>query len=128
MRGRSDGATALAKARGAWGTIPDWVEALAAACDARSQSAVAQRVGYSAATLSYVLGNKYQGDGRAVERAVRQALMRAELTCPVLGPIDGAACVAHQRLPFSPHNPQRVALYRTCRACPHSSLPQTEES
>ena len=120
--------SAAAKVRAGWGERrPDWIDALAAACDAASQARVAPRLGYSAATLSYVLAGSYKGDVAAVERRVRDTLMRRTVTCPVQGAIGGDDCVRNQSLPYSCHNPQRVALYRACRSgCPHSRL--TEET
>jgi DNA transposition AAA+ family ATPase len=62
----------LGKASAAWhGAAPDWIVALAEACAKSSQSAVAKKVGYSAPTISAVLGNSYRGDMNRVETMVR---------------------------------------------------------
>lgn len=116
--------TALARAKAAWGeAIPDWVTALAEACDRESQNAVAKRLDYSAAAVSTVIGNKYGGALTAVEQAVRGALMSATVACPVMGELPADACNSHQRAPWAPHNPQRIKFYRACRSgCPHSRL------
>jgi hypothetical protein len=113
---------ALDRARAAWGAdVPAWVEALARACDGSSQSRVAKRIGYSAATLSYVLNFRYSGDLGAVEQAVKGALMAETVNCPVVGELASDACLGHQKAPWAPHNPQRIAFFRACRAgCPHS--------
>ena len=103
---------------------PDWIEALAAACERESQSRVALRIGYSPATVSQVLHGKYRGDVGAVEQAVRGALMEQSVLCPGLRreiPMD--RCIAAQRAPYSSSNHMRVTLYRACRSgCAHSRL------
>jgi hypothetical protein len=123
--------TALGRAIAAWTTggqdVPDWVGALAIACDESSQNAIAKRLDYSPAVVSNVLRRTYSGDLRAVEQAVRGRLMNQKVTCPVVGELDAATCNGHQRAPWSPHNPQRIQFYRACRAgCPNSRLPKGE--
>jgi hypothetical protein len=112
------------RARAAWGgDIPDWVLALAKACDESSQSAVAKRIGKSGALVSTVLNKAYGAGLTAVEQVVRGALMSATVDCPAVGEMPADLCITHQRETWSPHNPQRIALYRACRAgCPHSRL------
>jgi hypothetical protein len=112
------------KALAAWGEpLPDWIEALATACDRQSQNAVARRLGYSGAAVSLVLNHRYGRDLTAVEQAVRGALMATTVACPVVGELAADACNAHQRAPWAPHNPQRIAFYRACRdGCRHSRL------
>ncbi len=110
--------SALAKARAAWGGAPDWIEALAAACDVSTGRAVAKRLGVSPAAVCRVLGNGY-GDTERMERRVRGILMAQTVACPVLGDIDAAACREHQERPYTPINPTFVRLFRACRTCPH---------
>lgn len=112
----------LDRATAAWGaSVPTWVEALARACDESSQSKVARRIGYSAATLSYVLNARYSGDLGAVEQAVKGALMAETVACPLVGSLAADTCLNHQKAPWAPHNPQRIAFYRACRdGCPNS--------
>lgn len=110
--------SALAKARAAWGGAPDWIEALAAACDASTGRAVSRRLGVSPAAVCRVLANAY-GDTERMERRVREILMATVVTCPVLGDIDAAACREHQGRPYTPINPTFVRLFRACRTCPH---------
>lgn len=118
---------ALARARAAWTDLPDWVEALALACDQASQRAVAERLGYSASTVNYVLSRRYAGDLKGVEQAVRGALMAAEVLCPVVGALAADACAEHQRRPWSSVNPGRLAMWKACRSgCPHSRLAAEE--
>lgn len=109
------------RARLAWGEgIPLEVAVLAEACRARSQRAVAQQLGYSDATISYVLSNKYQnGDLPKLFLTIRGALMGETVECPVLGEIARDQCLDNQGKPFSTANPARARLYRACRRCPH---------
>lgn len=101
--------------------VPDWVAILAQHCDASSQAKVAKVVGYSAATVSLVLGGTYRGDLGKVESAVRGAFMAATVACPVLGDIPTNACLTHQRQDFRATNHQRVQLYRACNGgCSHA--------
>lgn len=111
----------VARARLAWGEgIPVEVVVLAEACRARSQRAVAQQLGYSDATISYVLSNKYQkGDLPKLFLTIRGALMGETVECPVLGEIARDQCLDNQGKPFSTANPARARLYRACRRCIH---------
>lgn len=114
----------------AWGPTPaDWLVALAKACDQETQGKAARRIGYSAATVSFVLNKRYMGDLRAVEAAVRDGLMRGTVSCPLKGEIPGEECLHNQALPFSATNPQRVALFRACRnSCPNSRIAAAGEA
>jgi len=114
-------ATAQSKARTAWGeTIPDWILALAAEADLTSAKRASTRIGYSAATVSFVLSATYPGHLGAVEQAVRGALMAHTVACPLVGDLAADKCLINQRAPWSPHNPQRIAFFRACRGgCPH---------
>lgn len=50
------------RVKAAWGAAaPDWVMALAKACDETSQSKVASALGCSAATINQTLGKRYVG-------------------------------------------------------------------
>ncbi|MEO0034388.1 MAG: hypothetical protein RLZZ501_411 [Pseudomonadota bacterium] len=119
----NDAATALERARAAWGDPPDWVEALAQACDDASQANVARLLGVSAALVSGVLRARYQGSMAAAEQRVRGVLLAATVSCPVVGELAADACLIHQRAPWAPHNPARIAFFRACRAgCPHATL------
>lgn len=114
-------ATALSRAEAAWGAdLPDWVRVLAAAADRTSQTQAARTVGYSAATVSYVLSRRYAGDMDRVERAVRAALMGATVACPALGALPLADCLEWQKRAgdFQPTGSRRLLMYRACRACP----------
>ncbi len=103
----------------AWGfPRPDWVDAMAVACDATSGRAVAARLSVSPAAVSRVLGGTY-GDTAAMERRVREILMAEQIDCPVLGEIDRQRCREEQERPFAATNAMRVRLYRACRECPN---------
>lgn len=112
------------KARAAWGeALPEWVLALAAACDRDGGRAVAERIGYSRSAVSLVINNRWNGDLTRIEQAVRGALMNAEVACPVVGALALDRCATHQKAAWAPHNPQRIQFYRACRSgCPHSNL------
>ena len=113
----------LGKAEIAWGELPDWVIILAEACARSSQSAVAKRIGYSAATVSQILSNGYRGDVSRVEQMVRGALMSETVECPALGDIARNVCLGWQAKPYAATSSHRVAMYRACRdGCPHSRL------
>lgn len=118
----------LEKAKASWGAaIPDWVEALAVECDRIGQRKAATIIGYSASAVNMVLQNKYGRDGRsargnlpAIEMAVRGTILKQSISCPTLGEIPADRCKSNQQAPWAPHNPQRIALYHACRACPNS--------
>lgn len=98
---------------------PDWKVVLADACKQSSQSAVAKRIGYSAAVVSQVLKGSYKGDEARVQQAVEGALMGLTVDCPVLGEIPRHVCLEYQKREFAATNPVRVRLYHTCPTCPH---------
>lgn len=102
---------------------PVWITTLREQSRAQTQARVAQEIGYSAAVVNQVLQGKYKGDVSRVERAVRGAYMGETVFCPVLGEIPANRCMEIQRQPFASTNPQRVRLYRACRAgCENSQI------
>ena len=115
--------TTMARAIAAWnGCLPDWVAALATACDATSGRAVAARLGVSPAAVSRVIGHNY-GDTAAMERRVQDCIMTV-VACPVLGEIPRERCIDEQRRPFAATNAVRVRLFRACHnGCPHMEAP-----
>lgn len=111
---------AYASAHAGWGEdLPDWIDALAAACTARSQASVARTFERSAAFVSLVLRRKYTGDMHRAETLVRGALMGATLTCPILGDMSINDCMSWRDRAAKPslHNPLRVQMYRACKGC-----------
>ena len=108
------------RARAAWGDpMPDWIYALARACDATSQGKVAAQIGISSAAVNQTLGNKYAGRVDTVEIRVRGELMKQVVGCPVLGEISTRDCLDHQKRKFRATNPLRVRLAQTCPDCPN---------
>ena len=111
----------VAKARKCWGDdLPSWVERLAEACNAKSQSAVAKRLGVSVSMISYVVGNKYTGDMERMAEICRGAFERATVDCPALGEIPPATCAnwAGRADRLRGSNNQNARMFRACRACP----------
>ena len=107
------------------GAAPDWVKALAAACDEATQAEVADRVGCSAAAVNQVLSHAYTGRLDRLEAKVRGTLMAQSVDCPVVGEISRSACMVHQgrRENAITANPLLPKLYRACRnGCAHSLL------
>ena len=116
----------LVRARAAWNDdkTPDWIVALAGACDlSKSQGQVAERLGISAAAVNQVLGNSYKGRLDRIEQRVRGELMRKTVACPVLGEISTRDCLDHQARKFRATNPLRVRLHQTCPTCPNREDP-----
>ncbi len=109
----------LERVQASWTNPPDWVLALARACDAASQGKVAERLGVSGAAVNQVLGNAYRGRVDRVEVRVRGELMKATVMCPVLGEISSRKCLDEQKRPFAATNPLRVALFQACKTCPN---------
>lgn len=108
-------------ARAAWGEgMPDWVLALAEACDLLEQRGAAQRIGMSGSVVNETLRNKYKGRLDRVEERVRGALMGKTVDCPVLGAdLPRNRCLELQARKFAATNPDRVLLHRTCPTCPN---------
>jgi hypothetical protein len=108
----------------------DWIEVLREACREKTQTRVAQAIGYAGSVVSQVLGGKYRGDLGAVEAAVRGALMGETVLCPVLDEIPRSTCIAEQRKGPTATSALRIRLWRACRAgCAHSRLqPPAEEA
>lgn len=119
-------------ARDAWGAeIPDWVIALARACDtAGSQAQVARRLNVSGGQVSQVLRKRYPGKLDRIEEAVSGAYMGREITCPALGPIPSDECLGWRRAADGPMpNPTlKVRMFRACNRCPVKAAEARAES
>lgn len=116
---------ALDTARAAWGEdMPDWVRALATACEETTQSAVARRLKLSGGFVSQTLRRTYAGAGYAtIEEAVRGALMGSTIECPALGTLPADEC-RHWRgraKAFVNTNSLRVRMFHACNACPRNA-------
>ena len=92
------------KAEAAWGTpLPEWVERLAAACDAKPLRHVAEDMGVSPAIISLAIRNKHHAPLTFIEGKV------------------------NQKKPFSTINPLEVQLFRACRnGCKYSEVKQEQ--
>jgi len=107
---------------------PVWIATLRDQCRSKSQKQVGDEIGYSSAVVNQVLRGKYPGDVAKVEKAVRGAYMGETCYCPVMGEIPVNQCLEIQKRPFANTNPQRVQLYRACRAgCPNSQITERKK-
>lgn len=103
-----------------WGAHPpEWILALADACDRSSQGKVAHQLGVSPTQINQALHNSYAGRMDLLEQRVRGELMKATVVCPVLGVISTRKCLDEQRRPFSSTNSMRLQLFRACKTCPN---------
>ncbi|MGH1416869.1 MAG: hypothetical protein ACRBB0_25520 [Pelagimonas sp.] len=113
----------LDNARAAYGdTLPDWVEALARECDRTSGNRTAKTLGYSASAISNVIHNQYKAATGTIEQAVRGALMKETVTCPMIGEIGKDKCLhwRKQAKLDAPANTLHVRMSRACTRCPHN--------
>lgn len=105
-------------AKAAWGSdMPDWVEALARACDASSQGKVAIRLGKSGPMISQVINRRYAANYTAIENLVRGRLMLETVPCPVIGDIALDQCHHNQRHHTSAI--ERRIFGGACPTCPN---------
>jgi len=107
-----------------WGAHPpEWIVALAEACDRSSQGKVGDQLGVSSTQINQALHNNYAGRLDKLEQRVRGELMRATVVCPVLGEISTRKCLDEQLRPFSSTNSLRLQLFRACKTCPNRREP-----
>lgn len=109
---------AIDTARKSWKPLPDWIEALAHACDKpnSSQRKVGKLLLYSGATVNLLLKNRYYPrDDTKVKAKIKEILMVTTVACPVLGIMSKADCQKKQAKPLVTCNPVSVQLYRACR-------------
>lgn len=114
----------LANAADAWGdALPDWVKALAAKVDETSLSRCRVLVGYSAATISYVIRRRYPGDMAAVEERVRATLMASTVICPEVGEMSLASCIEWRGrcADFKPLSGHHRKMRDACALCPRNA-------
>ena len=86
-----------------------------------SQTKVAKLLGYSAATISQVLGGSYQGGLDNFLAKVEEVFGSTTVQCPIRGKILLGKCVKERRQPFTMSNPVSVQTYRTCKKCPFNT-------
>jgi hypothetical protein len=105
------------KAIAAWGEpLPDWIKALAEACDETSLRKTATKLAVSPAIVSLTVNAKRDRVKLDfVKGRVERVLMIITVACPVLGVININKCLEEQAKPFSSVNPQRVRLFKACR-------------
>lgn len=85
----------------------------------KTQAAVAEQLGRSAATVNQALKGKYRGDIADLEQRIRGVLLNLTVECPVLRQISAKVCLDEQNRPLVFSNPLRVRLHRACKTCPH---------
>ncbi len=118
-------ATAAETAQSAWDTgdgVPDWIAALAEACDRDDRATICRRFGLSASVLSQVLSRTYKGDLDRIEQMARGAWFGVSVDCPMAGDIGRDRCLVIQREYANPEASEwRQQHYRTyCRnGCPN---------
>lgn len=102
------------------GAAPDWVRALARACELTSQSEVARRLDRSPGAINQILRNKYGASTSNLEERVRGLLMAATVECPVLGELSTVACQdwREKARTFVPTSAHRARMFHACNACP----------
>lgn len=113
--------SAVETAREFWGDdLPEWVIALAEACDRESQNKVAARIERSGSLVSTILRNRYPADTRHIEDIVRGHFMAEHVDCPVLGEIGKQVCRKWRGKAgrFENVNSLHVTMYRACNRCP----------
>lgn len=97
----------------------EWLTLLNEKANTSGRRQVEKDLGVSRTTLSQVLNHKYLGNMDNIKEKVLAAYTNAEVFCPVLGDIPVKRCLTEQIKPFSPANPQRIQLYKTCMSCPN---------
>lgn len=103
-----------------WSPVPDWVIALAHACDASSQTQAATKLGVSNGMISAALKNTYKGDMSTLETKVRGVFLAETVECPVVGEISKDRCLSNQDMKHIGTTPIRSKLRRQCPTCRHN--------
>lgn len=122
--------TALDIARMGWGKdLPDWIEALAKACNLTSQSQVARDLDRSGAVVSQVLRNVYSASLDRIEERVRGKYMAGAVICPALGnlPTDKCQDWREKAAEFGYGSPLRARMFRACHRCPRFTAAAKKE-
>lgn len=105
----------MVKALAAWGDpLPDWIAALAQACDEEGLRKVAGKVGVSPALASLAV-NRQRDKLDYIKARVERTIMVTIVACPVLGVMSREQCLQEQAAAFTAANPLRVQLFRACR-------------
>ena len=110
-------ASAREKAITGWGEpLPDWIDALAKACDAASLRSVSEKLDVSPALVSLALRNEHHSRLDYIQARVGSHLLVSIVPCPALGMIPHTECRARQAEAFSANNPLKAKVFRACRA------------
>jgi len=99
-----------------------WLAILRDQVAAKGLPTVARELGVAKSTVCMVAGGKYPASTQRIEGRVLAVYGGATVACPVLGPIDAAACAANQerarRIGMKAGNPETLKLFKTCSNCP----------
>lgn len=109
--------------------MPDWITALAEACDGSSLRKTAAKLGVSPAIISLAI-NARRGREKLefIKIKTENTLMITMIPCPVLGVIGRHDCSREQLRPFSSSNPRRAMIYRACRdGCKYFNAPKNQK-
>lgn len=101
-------------------TKADRLQLLKAKVAESSQAQVARDLGYTSATISLVINNKYPGNPDTVLERVAEIYGSETVPCPLHGEISLGACADHRRRARPGGNHTRVQQYRACKACQRS--------
>jgi triphosphoribosyl-dephospho-CoA synthetase len=121
--------TPLQIAAEAWGAdMPDWVRAMAVACERTSQAKVAKAIDRSGAVISNILRNKYAANTAHIEERVRGVFLDGRVMCPALGelPVNECQDWRQKAKEFALTNSQRARMYRACGRCPRNRKDHVE--
>lgn len=109
-------ASNMDKAKAAWGDAPpEWIVALARACDGKGLRKTAADIHVSPALVSLIIRNRYAAPPDYLRERVESRLRYEMIPCPVLGLISRADCDKRQAAPLVTASPISVQLYRACR-------------
>lgn len=103
---------------------PDWLAAFRAYAAKHGIAAAGERIGRARPSVSLVLSGNYPAGLDRIEAKVRAVLMD-QVRCPGFGDeIPLAECRDWSSRSFSGASARSAAMYRACRACPHSPAPK----
>ncbi len=99
---------------------PDVKAALEAAVKRhKTQSAVADELGVSAAVVNNLLKDRYLGNTALMAERIRGQFMAETVECPVQGTLSRRNCLDNQARPLVFTNATRVRLHHACKTCPN---------
>lgn len=105
--------------------VPQWIMALATACDDHTQTRVAKQLGYSPSVVSQVLSNKYAGDMTRVREAVGAHILKERIPCPAEGTMPRRRCLELQERAGPPYaSGWHARIWRHCQTCPNFRGPR----